>query len=236
MTTQINLKNLRVIDAGEGERPAVPLIGSGYANYVDHPVTGRAEFHSYEFIVSLGDDAVPQDWLVSIAASDSHMLICEATAWLLTAALGLPVPDAAFMILNQAQIKLAVPSVDIGDEPAWLGFARRDYDFAPRRLSFSDVLLLLATHQNRADALFAAAPFIRHWADALFAAAPFIRHWAEVLLPQPAAIDAFMARLARVAGVDPAALKKPGVATQPAPAKAKPKRRRKHQAATPATV
>jgi len=222
MTTQINLKNLRVIDAGEGERPAVPLIGSGYANYVDHPVTGRAEFHSYEFIVSLGDDAVPQDWLVSIAASDSHMLICEATAWLLTAALGLPVPDAAFMILNQAQIKLAVPSVDIGDEPAWLGFARRDYDFAPRRLSFSDVLLLLATHQNRADALFAAAPFIRHWA--------------EVLLPQPAAIDAFMARLARVAGVDPAALKKPGVATQPAPAKAKPKRRRKHQAATPATV
>lgn len=222
MTTPINLKNLRVIDAGEGERPAVPLIGSGYANYVDHPVTGRAEFHSYEFIVSLGDDAVPQDWLVSIAASDSHMLICEATAWLLTAALGLPVPDAAFMILNQAQIKLAVPSVDIGDEPAWLGFARRDYDFAPRRLGFSDVLLLLATHQNRADALFAAAPFIRHWA--------------EVLLPQPAAIDAFMARLARVAGVDPAALKKPGVATQPAPAKAKPKRRRKQQAATPATV
>lgn len=222
MNTKTELKNLRLIDAGAGERPAVPLIGSWYAHYVDHPVTGRAQFHSYEFIVSLGDDAVPQDWLVSIAASDSHMLICEATAWLLTAALGLPVPDAAFMILNQAQIKLAVPSVDIGDEPAWLGFARRDYDFAPRRLSFSDVLLLLATHQNRADALFAAAPFIRHWA--------------EVLLPQPAAIDVFMARLARVAGVDPAALKKPGVATQPAPAKAKPKRRRKHQAATPATV
>lgn len=222
MTTQIELKNLRVIDAGTGKCPAIPLIGSGYANYVDHPVTCRAEFHSYEFMVSLGEDAVQQDWLVSIAASDSHMLICEATAWLLTAALGLPVPDAAFMILNRAQINLAVPSVNIGDEPEWLCFARRDYDFAPRRLSFPDVLLLLATHQNRADALFAAAPFIRHWA--------------EVLLPQPAAIDAFMARLTRVAGVDPAALKKPGVATQSAPAKAKPKRRRKHQAATPATV
>lgn len=222
MNTKTELKNLRLIDAGKGERPAVPLIGSWYEHYVDHPVTGRAQFHSYEFIVNLGDDAVPQDWLVSIAADNSHMLALEATAWLLTVALGLPVPDAAFMILNRAQINLAVPSVNIGDEPEWLCFARRDYDFAPRRLSFPDVLLLLATHQNRADALFAAAPFIRHWA--------------EVLLPQPAAIDAFMARLARVAGVDPAALKKPGVATQPAPAKAKPKRRRKHQAATPATV
>lgn len=222
MNTKIDLKNLRVIDAGTGESPAVPLIGSWYEHYVDHPVTGRAQFHSHEFIVNLGDDAVPQDWLVSIAAADSHMLALEATAWLLAAALGLPVPDAAFMILNRAQINLAVPSVSIGDEPEWLCFARRDYDFAPRRLSFSDVLLLLATHQNRADALFAAAPFIRHWA--------------EVLLPQPAAVDAFMARLARVAGVEPAALKNPGVATQPVPAKAKPKRRRKHQAATPATV
>lgn len=222
MNTKTELKNLRLIDAGKGERPAVPLIGSWYEHYVDHPVTGRAQFHSYEFIVNLGDDAVPQDWLVSIAADNSHMLALEATAWLLTVALGLPVPDAAFMILNRAQINLAVPSVKIGDEPEWLCFARRDYDFAPRRLSFSDVLLLLATHQNRADALFAAAPFIRHWA--------------EVLLPQPAAVDTFMARLARVAGVDPAALKNPGVATQPAPAKAKPKRRRKHQAATPATV
>lgn len=216
MTTSAS--NFRLI---EGDRTVVPVIGSWDAFYIKHLASDEMFFNSYDFLAVLDEDGTKTDWLVSVAPATSHMVIFETTAWYIVKMLGLPVPDAGIMLLSRSQLKTAMPHLKWGDTGLWPCFARRDYDYAPARVSFTDALALLATEENRAEALIKAAPGIWHYASSLL---------------KPDVAEVYMGMLARVAGVDPELVKKPVKPTAPEPQTAPQRRRRKTVSSMPATL
>lgn len=216
MTTSAS--NFRLIDA---RSTVTPVIGSWDTFYIKHLASDETFFNSWDFLAVLDEDGTKTDWLVSVAAATSHMVIFETTAWYIVKMLGLPVPDAAIMILSSAQLKTAVPHLKWGKDHRWPCFARREYDYAPARVSFTDALALLATEENRAEALIKAAPGIWHYASSLL---------------KPDVAEVFMGMLARVAGVDPELVKKPAKPTAPEPKKATRLRRQQTASSVPATL
>lgn len=166
-----------------------PVIGSGVAHYIKHPVDGSSLFNSYDFLAVMEDeDGISSDWLVSAGTATGQMLLMEISAWLITRALGLPVPEAAIMVLTGSQMQVGVSNISWHDIDLWPCFARREYMHAPARVSFTDATLLLATANNRAEALLTALPLIWFWGSNIHS---------------PAEMRAFVRRLAIVAGVNP---------------------------------